>query len=237
MQLALLQIKSEVGAIQYNLKKHKEWVTRACMQTTDLIIFPELSLTGYTTKQANNLALTRENPTWGVFSRLSNQHNTTIVVGCPLGTIKKPKIAAFITKPQQKTECYAKHLLHVDEQPFFDNGISFKVFYIAGKKIVFFICYESFTIGAHEFIIKEKPDLVLTSVAKTKNAMISSYDYLQQLAKNTVTPIGIVNCVGPCEGFIGGGLSAFWDANGKLIRALAEDEGILRISLKQNSPN
>lgn len=47
MKLALAQINTTLGNLEKNLEKHLEKIAEAKQQAADLIIFPELSLTGY----------------------------------------------------------------------------------------------------------------------------------------------------------------------------------------------
>jgi len=47
MKIALAQINTRLGDIHANLAKHLEWVSEARGHGADLVIFPELSLTGY----------------------------------------------------------------------------------------------------------------------------------------------------------------------------------------------
>lgn len=48
MKLALAQINTKLGDVESNLTKHLDLIERARTQDADLILFPELSLTGYT---------------------------------------------------------------------------------------------------------------------------------------------------------------------------------------------
>lgn len=47
VKLALAQINTRLGDVQANLQKHLEWIEKARAEQADLLIFPELSLTGY----------------------------------------------------------------------------------------------------------------------------------------------------------------------------------------------
>jgi predicted amidohydrolase len=47
LTLALAQINTRLGAVQSNLEKHISSIEEACAGGADLLIFPELSLTGY----------------------------------------------------------------------------------------------------------------------------------------------------------------------------------------------
>jgi predicted amidohydrolase len=50
MKVALAQIAPRLGDIQHNLKLHQNIAVKAKKENVDLLIFPELSLTGYTLK-------------------------------------------------------------------------------------------------------------------------------------------------------------------------------------------
>jgi predicted amidohydrolase len=47
MKLALAQINTRLGRPEDNLKKHLDYVEKAVSQEVELLVFPELSLTGY----------------------------------------------------------------------------------------------------------------------------------------------------------------------------------------------
>lgn len=47
LTLALAQIATKLGDIQSNLEKHLDFIQQAKSQNADLVVFPELSLTGY----------------------------------------------------------------------------------------------------------------------------------------------------------------------------------------------
>ena len=51
--IALAQISSVLGDVERNVKRHAEWCERATLRGADAIIFPELSLTGYTLRDLN----------------------------------------------------------------------------------------------------------------------------------------------------------------------------------------
>jgi NAD+ synthase (glutamine-hydrolysing) len=47
LNLALAQIATKLGDVQENLEKHLQVIADAKKQHADLVVFPELSLTGY----------------------------------------------------------------------------------------------------------------------------------------------------------------------------------------------
>lgn len=68
--IAVAQIDSAPGDLSGNLKKHLEYIRRAKSGGADLVVFPELSLTGYSIKDAN----------WDVALRLEETHLLSEVV-------------------------------------------------------------------------------------------------------------------------------------------------------------
>jgi NAD+ synthase (glutamine-hydrolysing) len=62
-KIALAQINPALGDIEKNIKKHLSFCDKAIKKGADLIVFPELSLTGYSLKDLNfDIALNPVNP-------------------------------------------------------------------------------------------------------------------------------------------------------------------------------
>lgn len=47
LTVGLAQIDCKLGNVEANLERHLEWIARARREAVDLLVFPELSLTGY----------------------------------------------------------------------------------------------------------------------------------------------------------------------------------------------
>jgi predicted amidohydrolase len=47
LSLALAQLSTKLGDVEANLEKHLNFIEQARAQKADLLVFPELSLTGY----------------------------------------------------------------------------------------------------------------------------------------------------------------------------------------------
>lgn len=79
--LAVAQIDSAVGDLKKNIQHHVAYIKKAIRNKADIIVFPELSLTGYTIRDLNwDLALRAEpNVHFMEFLRLSK--SITIIVG------------------------------------------------------------------------------------------------------------------------------------------------------------
>lgn len=80
MKIAIAQIKSALGDFDVNLKKHHEFIDEAIKAKADLVVFPELSLTGYSLKDlTNEVAVRLDDPRLATL--LSRSNDIDIVHG------------------------------------------------------------------------------------------------------------------------------------------------------------
>ncbi len=84
MKIASAQIESKVGDIQGNLKKHLEMINVAAQNKVNLIVFPEMSLTGYCKEESSALALKESDPELIQLKEKAIAFNLVIVVGAPI---------------------------------------------------------------------------------------------------------------------------------------------------------
>jgi predicted amidohydrolase len=79
MKVAVGQIDTKLGDLEANKQKHLEMIERARSQGVDLLVFAELSLTGYSNgHQAVNLAITRDDPILQELTEASGPMWTTL---------------------------------------------------------------------------------------------------------------------------------------------------------------
>jgi predicted amidohydrolase len=84
MIISAAQIKPIRGDIQANIDNHKRIIDEALGNDSDMIIFPELSLTGYEPTLAEALATMQFDPRLDSFQDVSDEANINIGVGLPL---------------------------------------------------------------------------------------------------------------------------------------------------------
>jgi predicted amidohydrolase len=82
MRVALAQINTKLGLVQANLEKHLEYIEAAKKEAADIIVFPELSLTGYVLQDlATTVAIHRDRPTPEFQQMLDASREIDIVFG------------------------------------------------------------------------------------------------------------------------------------------------------------
>ena len=82
INLALTQIATKLGNVQANLEKHLDYIKQATTRKADLIVFPELSLTGYVLQDLASTVSHKPTDDDPVFKPLLEaSQNLDIVVG------------------------------------------------------------------------------------------------------------------------------------------------------------
>lgn len=236
MIICVAQTKPVKGDIQQNIEKHHPLIATAVSHHADLIIFPELSLTGYEPSLAQDLATTQDDGRFAPFKTLSNTHHITIGVGLPTSTETGLCISLILFQPDQARRTYSKKYIHADEEPFFVSGQNFPTLPINGTNIGLAICYE-LSIPAHAELAHQRgADVYIASVAKSAQGVKQAHKRLAEIAKTYRLPVLFANCVGPSEEFVSAGGTAVWNQNGTLLAQLDDThEGLLVFDSETNT--
>ena len=228
MKICLAQVGSIRGDIQRNIEQHKKMIDHAVTYGADLIIFPELSLTGYHPELANELATDKNDPRFDDFQRISHTKQIAIGVGVPLKGSAGITISMILFYPDQERKVYSKKYLHADEEPFFVSGKNFPVLTIGGMNVALAICYELSVPEHLECALQNDAKIYIASIAKVDRNIDKALERLSAIARQHSMPVLMVNCLGPCDGSEGIGTSSAWDDKGSLIGQLDRiHEGML----------
>lgn len=228
MKICVAQTRSVKGDVLTNIENHLRFIDAAVSSQADLIVFPELSLTGYEPGLAGELACDADDGRLNVFQEISNKNRIGIGVGMPLKSSGGTQIGMIIFQPEHERIAYAKMHLHADEFPYFVTGKEAVQLNIKNTKISFAICYELSVSEHSENAFKTGADVYLTSVAKTAEGVEKAEKNLSQIAESYSMITLMSNSIGPSDNFIGAGKSAVWHKNGQLAGQLnSAEEGLL----------
>ena len=234
MKIAVAQTKSIKGAIQKNIDKHLKLIQSAISNKTDLIIFPELSITGYEPTLARELAIDKNDSSLDCFQKISNENQIIIGLGMPTKNKSGICISLFLFQPNKPRKVYSKKYLHPDENAFFIRGENFPYFEVKGIKIALAICYELSIPEHSESAIKSGTEIYIASVSKSANEVMKASENLVNIAKKYSIPVLFANNIGPSDDFVAGGNSTVWNKKGALIGQLDDKtEGVLIYSIKE----
>ncbi len=152
IRLALAQISSKRGDKEENLRKIEEITAKAKAQSADLVIFPELSLTGYVIRdQIYELAETIPGPSTNRVEEIARKNGIYIVFGMPEQS-EKTRATLFNTAvfigPEGFIGKYRKMYLPThsvfEEKRYFRPGYQTAVYDTALGKIGLCVCYDLF---------------------------------------------------------------------------------------------
>jgi predicted amidohydrolase len=151
-KIALAQISCKRAEKTKNLKRIQQTVTRARSKSADLVIFPELSLTGYTVKdQIYELAETIPGPSTNIVENIAKKSKTHIIFGMPELSQKAQATiynTAVLVGPKGIIGKYRKMYLPThsifEEKRYFRPGYQTAVFDTELGKIGLVICYDLF---------------------------------------------------------------------------------------------
>jgi predicted amidohydrolase len=109
--IAVAQTCPVAGDVQANLAEHTRLARLAATEGAQVVVFPELSLTGYELALAHRLAFSEYDTRLSSLLDLAASLGTTLVVGGPVRIGSVLFIGAFILCPTRTTELYTKHYL------------------------------------------------------------------------------------------------------------------------------
>ncbi|AVD95561.1 carbon-nitrogen hydrolase family protein [Pseudomonas sp. SWI36] len=236
MKLCAVQLASLKGDLPGNLQRHLVCIEQAAALGAELVVFPELSLTGYEPSVARQAALPVTSARLDPLQAACDRLGITVAVGLPLPTPDGIRIGMPIFCPEAPRQAYAKQRLHDDELPYFTPGDQALLLEVGEHRVAPAICYESMFL-AHAAVARERgADLYLVSVAKTAKGIREGYAHYPEVARELGIPVLMANCVGPADTFIGAGGSAAWDSQGHLLASLDDhSEGLIVLDTRSAS--
>ena len=228
MKICAAQTRPVKANIEKNIERHLQLIEKAVAGGAALIVFPELSLTGYEPALANDLAMKEDDNRLDVFQEKSNAGNIVIGIGLPTKAAAGTHISLIIFQPNGQRLVYSKEFLHIDEKPFFVAGQGGPTITIDGKIIAFAVCYELSVPEHADRAFKNGANIYVASVAKSAAGMEKANQILAAVANQYSMDTVISNCVGYCDNFESAGGSAGWNSKGKLLCSLDHaKEGLL----------
>ncbi len=233
MKLCTAQIRPISGDIARSIRKHEAFMLKAAEQGADLILFPELSLTGYEPERAQEWAMDLHNQQLDGFQVLSDTHDITICLGIPVRSEAGVQIGMLSFQPNLARRLYAKQYLHEDEKPWFVPGNRAGTWKQNGDVLTPAICYESLLPKHAAAAAAEGTSVYLASVAKSAPGVEKARIHYPKIARQYGMAVVLSNSIGFCDNFVSAGGSAVWDEKGICKSQLnSQEEGMLIFDTK-----
>ncbi|KAA3614161.1 MAG: hypothetical protein D8M58_18375 [Calditrichaeota bacterium] len=230
IKVAIAQVNSVLADLDRNIDKHIEFIEQAISQKADLIVFPELSLTGYSLKDATfDVALAKNDPRLDRIRDLSS----------------KISISCGIVEMGDRFEFYNTNLFFEDgklltthrkvylptygvfeEERYFSSGNRFHAFDSKLGKFGTLVCEDIWHTASGLILALDGASIMLVTAAgltrgttkDDKPENISAWETIvKSLAISTTSYVVFVNRVGVEDGLIFWGGSELVQPNGKAV--------------------
>ena len=235
MKIASAQMTSIVGEVHHNIQVHLELIAAATKDKVDLIIFPEMSITGYCKEEGRALSMPINDPRLVALKNTAIANDIMIVAGAPIDIEGALYIGSFIFKPNGATDIYTKQYLHDGEEKFYASSFAYNpVLELKGERISFAICAD---IDHKQHALNAKRNgctLYLASIFFTKKGIGTAHRQLSTYADELTFSVLMSNYTGKVWSFESGGKSGFWNEKGELVIELAENrQGLLIVEKRE----
>lgn len=220
LTLAAIQCVSIKGDIAANAVRHLQLARAAAKQRASVVLFPELSLTGYEPSIAHENTIEGDDGRLRGLRMLARELDITIIVGAPVaGSNSKPMVGALSFRPDGSCPVYTKQYLHAGENDFFAAGTGGAWLDVGGEKLAIAVCADILQAEHASHAARHDASIYAASVLITAGAYDTETALLRQYAQTHGMPVVMANHGGATGGWNPAGRSAIWDAAGNEIAA------------------
>lgn len=235
LTIAAAQSFSLAGDILGNIVRHGRFIEAAAEQGVELLVFPELSLTGYEGQDAAALAIDPQDAVLQPLRDLVRELGVTAVVGMPIrleGSVSA-LIGALVLGADGSLGVYSKQHLHTGEERFFAPGFGGPTLRIGGEVVALAVCAD-FTHASHAAAAADQgANLYAAGVLISDKGYAVDTAILQGYARQHSMAVLMANHGGLTGGWQSAGRSSIWSEDGSLIVA-APGTGDLLVVAQRN---
>lgn len=223
--IGLAQLPIVKAAVAENLATHLKYIKRAAAMGADVVVFPELSLTGYELELLEQLAMLKSADTFIALSAAATANNIVIIAGCPLiSEGSKPHIGAVICFPSGQRDFYTKQHLHDGEDVYCSAGSDSYLLTVNGTRIALAICADFSNPTHAEVATVQQTDVYIVSALISEAGYEADAELLAAIAKRHQFPVLLSNHISPTGGWQTCGKNGGWSASGELVIAAESTE-------------
>lgn len=241
INIALAQINTKLGDVDANLEKHLELAHQARHNGAELIVFPELSLTGYVLQDLASTVARRPSKNDPVFDKLLHASRDLDMV---VGFVEEDARYRFYISSAYLSGGEVVHVHRkvypptygiFDERRFFAAGDSFRAFDTRFGRCGILVCEDFWHASSPYALWMDGADiLIFTSASPGRGVTEEVLGSAQWVETVTKTYAGLfttfvlhANRVGFEDGLNFWGTSTAFDPDGKLIaQAQYDEEGL-----------
>ncbi len=231
--IAAAQTLPERGNVAANIAAHLRFARAAADAQVDLLLFPELSLTGYELDLAAELEFSLHDPRLAPLQEAAASWSMILIVGAPVRAGARRHLAALILSPDGSVELYTKRHLGAfpaaanpggevppPEASVFQPGESDPLLDIRGRQAALAICADVGHPDHSERAAARGAGLYLASMFVIPADLEHDAARLATQARRHAMATVLANYGGPSGGLPSAGSSAIWSERGELLTRL-----------------
>ncbi|MBI3070906.1 MAG: carbon-nitrogen hydrolase family protein [Deltaproteobacteria bacterium] len=239
--IAVAQTIPVRAEVDLNLETHLRLVHLAADAGAQVVVFPEMSITGYELDLARPLAFSETDPRLATLRDVSATKLVTIVVGAPFLRGSHLYIGAFIVSPDRTVSLYTKHhlgafgesarrdgVLPPAEATVFEPGSQDPLIACGtGNTAAVAICADIGHPAHPRHAVARGARTYLASMFVIPSEYDSESTKLRSYARRHKMVVALANFGGPSGGLASAGGSAIWDERGEpLVRLAPRGSGV-----------
>lgn len=233
MNIAMAQINPKEGEIEFNLNEHHKFIKLAAKHGAELIVFPEMSITGYVRDRANELSFSEEDSRLNELYELAAENNIIIVAGAPIKLSSGLHIGTFIVFPDKTHQIYTKQFLYTAEDEYFTPNLSLNPMIKLGNESISLAICADITNPVHPENAKSAgATIYIASICYSENMISEAHNQLSSYAQKHSMTVMMSNYCGEYFKIQTGGKSGLWSQSGKLVTELNQSDSGLLIARK-----
>lgn len=228
MRVAAVQMLPEVGNFEGNLSKIEHYTSLAIENGVDVLVFPELTISGYTWDEdvLKKAVLFFKDVAKKRLLRLSREGQIVLVVGTPREVFGKLRNSVVVFKKKRELLFYDKTHLFREEKGVFEPGEHLLAFSYKGVVFGVLICYE-LEFPEVSRVLTLKGSKILLSPSAFWKAGEYPYDVVTRARalENGIFVVVASTCGKGSAEFVGRSRIVFPD--GSVVKEIVEGEGLV----------
>ncbi|WP_263356330.1 carbon-nitrogen hydrolase family protein [Acidicapsa ligni] len=234
--IAAAQYAALAGDLEGNLERHLRFAATAATLGVQLLVFPELSLTGYEIARADELVVNPHSAVLDPLRAIAKESSMTIVAGAPVRFgLNDLHIGEFAFLPDGHVAVYTKRYLHGAEREIFTAGQGGPILHLGRIVLAMAISTDISEPGHAANAAANKASVYAASMLVSATGYELDAARLRGYAKAHAMTVLMANHSAPTEGWAGdctegwtsAGRSAIWDEQGSLVVASPDAEEAL----------
>lgn len=215
--IAAAQIASVRGDVSTNIETHARAIRFAAQHGVRVLVFPELSLTGYEPTLAAELAFTVDDSRLAPLAALACEHHLTFIAGAPLAAQPRPQLGALVFSETGELSRYSKIHLHAGEEAYFAPGATPLVLPRDPHKIGVAICADLTHASHPRACAALGADIYAAGVCLTHRGYDADAELMKAHAARHRMLAIMANYNRPTGGYDVAGKSAVWSPAGRRL--------------------